>query len=406
MPIRNEILKIEKLDHQGRGISHLNGKIVFVENALEGEEVSAHITKENARYIEAVKNKIIKKSPKRVDSDCPYYEECGGCALRSLNYADTLEYKKNKVINILKKYSGISISPEIIKCENENNYRNKIEIKVVNGKVGFYKKGTHDCVEIDACLNAEASINTFLKDIKKLNLNNADVTIKSNYNGEIIISVNTKDKMDFDIDELKENNKLVGIIWNDKATYGEKSFIEIIDNKFFRESYDSFFQVNRYINSKLFSIIKENVDEYDNVLELCCGVGTLSIVASEKARAVYAIEINESAIKDALINAKMNKRDNVNFILGDAYKTVDKIADKIDTMIIDPPRSGLTKEAKDAIVKRNAKKIIYISCNPMTLARDLKDLKEEYEIEKSYILDMFPYTYHVECVTLLCRKTL
>lgn len=404
MPIRNEILKIEKLDHQGRGISHLNGKIVFVENALEGEEVNAHITKENAKYIEAVTDKIIKKSPKRVDSDCPYNEECGGCALRSLKYADTLEYKKNKVIGILKKYSGITISPEIIKCENENNYRNKIEIKVKDGKFGFYKKGTHDCVEIDSCLNAEAAINTFLKDIEKLNLKNADITIKSNYNGEIIISVNTDDKMDFDIDELKESNKLVGIIWNDKAIYGEKSFIEIIDNKFFRESYDSFFQVNRYINSKLFNIIQEIVDKSDNVLELCCGVGTLSIVASEKAKTVYAIEINESAIKDALINAKMNQRENVNFILGDAYKTVDKIADKIDTIIIDPPRSGLTKEAIDAIIKTNAKKIVYISCNPMTLARDLTELKEEYKIEKSYILDMFPYTYHIESLMVLERK--
>lgn len=404
MSIRNEILRIEKLDHQGRGISHLNGKIVFVENALEGEEVSAHITKENAKYIEAVTHKIIKRSSKRMDSDCPYYEECGGCALRSLNYADTLEYKKNKVIDILKKYSGISISPEIIKCENENNYRNKIEIKVKDGKVGFYKKGTHDCVEIDSCLNAETSINIFLKDIKKLNLENADITIKSNYNGEIIISVNTDDKMDFDIDELKENNKLVGIIWNDKAIYGENSFIEIIDNKFFRVSYDSFFQVNRYINSKLFSIIKENIDANDKVLELCCGVGTLSIVSSEKAKAVYAIEINESAIKDALINAKMNKRDNVNFILGDAYKTINKIADKIDTIIIDPPRSGLTTDAIDAIVKMNAKKIIYISCNPMTLARDLRNLKDEYKIEKSYILDMFPYTYHIESLMVLERK--
>lgn len=404
MPIKNETLIIEKLDHQGRGISYLNGKIVFIENALNGEKVEIIRTKETSKYIEAVATKIIAKSPKRVKSECPYYEKCGGCSLRSLSYNDTLEYKKNKVSEILKKYANIDINPIVLECSNQNNYRNKIEIKIKNGIPGFYKKGTHECISINKCLNAEKSINEFIKGINKLNLQNADITIKANYNDELIVSIKTNETMNFDINFFKNKYKLVGIIWNDKIVYGESYFIEIINNYYFRESYNSFFQVNRCINSKLFKIIEENIGKDDKVLELCCGVGTLSIVASEKAKAVYAIEINESAIKDALINAKMNKRDNVNFILGDAYKTVDKIDDKIDTIIIDPPRSGLTKEAIEAIGKTSAQKIIYISCNPMTLARDLKELKGEYLVKKAYILDMFPYTYHCESITVLEKR--
>lgn len=404
MHSKDNVLTILRLDHQGRGIAYLNDKIVFVENALIDEKVTIRIIKETKKYIEAVVDRYIEKSSKRVMSECPYFNECGGCALRSLNYENTLDYKKNKVKSILSKYAHIEIEPQIIESDNKNNYRNKIEIKIQNSICGFYKKGTHECININNCLNAEYAINKFLMCIDKLNLNNALVTIKSNYNGEIIVSVVTNEENNIDIDYLRSHNKIIGIIWNNKTIYGESSFIEIIDGLLFRESYNSFFQVNRNINSKLFNIIKDNISNKDKVLELCSGVGTLSIVASKYASKVYAIEINENAVRDALINAKMNSRDNINFILGDAYKSIDKIKDDIDTIIIDPPRSGLTVEARKKILDTKAKKIIYISCNPMTLVRDLNDLKGCYYVNKLYIMDMFPYTYHVESIVILERK--
>lgn len=395
---------IENLDHFGRGISHIDGKVVFIENALPCEEVDIEIIEDNKKYSIGKVVNYIKKSDKRVISECPYYSDCGGCALRNMSYDDTLEYKKNKVKNILSKYAGIDVDIEVIENKNKNNYRNKIELKIKDGIVGFYKNNTHDIVSVDKCINAEDAINNFIPYIKYLHINNGDATIKCNYNNELLIIINTLDNINIDIDKLCENNKIVGIVLNGKTIYGENNYIERVDNLFFKESYNSFFQVNRYINSKLFSIIKENITSKDTVLDLCCGVGTLSIVASENAKKVYGIEIVENAIKDALINAKMNKRDNVDFILGDAFSKIDLIKDDINVIITDPPRSGLNEKATESILNRECDKVIYISCDPITLARDLNMLKSKYNVKKVYIADMFSYTYHVESIWILSLK--
>lgn len=399
-------LQIVKSDHHGRGIGYLNEKIVFVDNALPGEIVEVNIDKENSKFILASAIDYISKSPRRVKSKCPNYPLCGGCQLRSMNYEDTLEFKRNKVSEILKKYAGLNVDIKMFKSEKKDFYRNKIELKVRNGHVGFYKNGTHEIVEVDRCLNAEETINSFLLNFDLLHLENGDITIKANYNGEILIVVNTSEKCNSDIEALREKNKLVGIVWNDKLVFGVDHFIEIIDNLFFKESYDSFFQINREITKILFNLLKENIEADYTVLDLCCGVGTLSIIASEKAKKVYGIEVVENSIKDALLNARMNRRENIDFILGDAFTGIEKIADTIDEIIIDPPRCGLNDIAIKSILQRNVKKIIYISCNPMTLARDLKLLTDKYNLEKVYALDMFPYTYHVECVALLSLRTL
>ena len=404
MPTKDNIeLNITKLDHHGRGIAYLDGKIVFVENALPGEKVLVKITNDEKKFMEAKVVEYLEKSNNRVKSKCPYYLECGGCHLRHMSYSDTLDFKKNKVREILEKYAGILPNIEVIKNPKKDFYRNKIELKIQDGIVGFYKKNSHDIVELDRCLNAEDAINSFLLNIDMLGIKNGEVVIKSNYNGELIIVINAIDA-NVNIEALRNKHKIVGIILNDKILFGTESFIEIVDNMFFKESYNSFFQVNRNINLELFKLIKENIDEDSIVLDLCSGVGTLSIVASEKAKEVYAIEIVENAVKDALINAKMNKKDNINFMLGDAFKLIDKIEDDIDTIIVDPPRSGLNRESLESILKIVPKKMIYISCDPLTLARDLKVLKSKYEVKKFYLLDMFSYTYHVETVMVLEKK--
>lgn len=397
-------LKICKYDHYGRGISYIDGRIVFVENAMPGEVVEAEIVKDTAKFCEAKVLNYISKSDARTKSRCPYYEECGGCQLRHLSYDDSLEFKKNKQLEILKKYAGLELETTVIKNKNRDFYRNKIELQVRDGVYGFFKKGSHEIVEVDRCLNAEESINTILRSTHLLHIENGVVTIKSNYNGEIILSIESDDEQSIEIEKLREKCKLVGIVYNDKLVFGADHFIEIIDNTLFKETYNSFFQINRYINVELFKIVSDNVDEGSTVLDLCCGVGTLSLIASRKAKKVYAIEIVENAIKDALINSKMNKIENVCFMLGDAYKSIGKIDDVIDCVIIDPPRSGLTEEAAKSLMSKYPKKIVYISCDPVTLARDLNVLKEKYDVKKLYLLDMFSYTYHLESVCILNRE--
>ena len=390
---------IDRMDNFGNGIGLLNGKIVFVRGALTGETIDVNIIKNKKNYMEGVVNLIINKSPKRVEPFCKYYGKCGGCSLCHMNYENTLEYKKYRVENILSKYNIPKIN--VIKNNKELYYRNKIELKVIMGKIGFYEKRTHNLIEIDECKIAKKSINKTFKFIKNMKLKNANITIKANYNDEILIVINSRE---VPVISKPEDYKIIGIVLNDKCIYGQDNFMEMINNLFFTVSYNSFFQVNNYINSLLFNLIKENVTS-SNVLDLYSGVGTLSIVASKVAKKVYAIEVVDNAVKNALLNAKINKCDNINFILGKVEDKITFINDKIDTVIIDPARAGLDKKTIDVINKLNPYKIIYVSCNVQSLANDLIGFSN-YNIKQLYILDMFSYTYHVECVSVLHRKSL
>jgi len=397
-------IDIIKLDHQGRGIGYIDNKITFVKNALPDEKVTIEIKKENSKFNEAFMIDIITKNPKRIKSKCPYFEVCGGCQLRHMSYEETLKFKENKVKEILKKYTGLEVKTEMIKNSNKDFYRNKAEFKIRDGIIGYYKSSTHELVPIERCFNVEESINKFLMTANLLNLENAKVTVKTNHNAEIILIIETEELNNINVTQLREKNKLVGIVYNNELVFGSDHFIENIDGLFFKESYNSFFQINRHITEKLLNIIKENIKDNETVLDLCCGVGTLSIVASLKAKKVYGIEIVENSIRDAILNAKMNKRDNIYFMLGDAFALMNKIEDTIDTIIIDPPRSGMSKEGIEGILKIKPSNIIYTSCDIMTLSRDLIFLKDEYEIKKVHVLDMFSYTYHVETVTILKRR--
>ncbi len=397
-------LKIEKLDHRGRGISYDEGKIVFVENALPGETVEVSITKDTVKYKEGLVSLYIHKSDSRTKSKCPYYEDCGGCHLRHMSYDDTIKFKKNKLSEILFKYAGLNPDIEVIKNKNRDFYRNKVELHIVDGITGFYKKASHDLVETDRCLNVEEAINTIMRSVDFFHLQNADMIIKCNYNGEVIIDIKSEEKPNIEIEPLRNKVKLVGIVYNDELLFGADHYIEMMGGLLFKETYNSFFQVNRYINEQLFALVKENLSSDETVLDMCSGVGTLSILAATVSKKVYGIEIVENAVKDAIVNARMNKIENVDFMLGDAFKNAKKIAEPIDTIILDPPRNGLSTEGLKSIIDIAPDKIIYISCDPVTLSRDLKVLKEDYEIKKVYLLDMFSYTYHIECLCVLNRR--
>lgn len=397
-------IKIEKLDNQGRGICFIDNKITFVPNALPNEVVNIKLTKQTKKYNEAQVINYIETSQNRIIPECPFYISCGGCDLMHLSYKDTLSYKKEKLQSILKKYSNIEQDIEIIPSSNNLNYRNKITLKVINRKYGYYISSTHKLVEVDNCLLAEPAIMSFIKDINKLNVVNGEVVIRSNYNSELLIIIKTEDDIQPDIEYLKQNHKIVGIILNDKILIGEDHFIEIINHQLFNVSYDSFFQINRDICSKLFDLIKNHIKDNETILDLYCGVGTLGINTSSKAKKVYGIEIVKNAVLNAISNSKINKRDNIYYMLGDVGKNLPKINDKIDTIIVDPPRAGLDNNTKKHLINFHPNKIIYVSCDPMTLARDLKELSEYYNIIEIKGLDMFPYTHHVESFAVMKRK--
>ena len=388
---------IDRMDHFGNGIGNINGKIIFVKGALPGETVDVTITKDKKSFMEGTINTIIYKSSKRVEPFCKYFEVCGGCSLCHLNYENTLEYKKERVKNILYKFDIPKIN--VIKNENDLYYRNKIELKIVDGKLGFYEKSTHNLIEIKDCKVTKKSINKSFEFVKNMKLENANVTIRANYNDEVLIIIDSKEKP---VILNPEDYKIGGIVLNDKCIYGQDNFMEKINNLFFTVSYNSFFQVNNYINLELFNLIKENIVG-KTVLDLYSGVGTLSIVASKVVDKVYSIEVTQNAVKNALINAKINKCDNINFILGKVEDKIGFINDKIDTIIVDPARAGLDKKTIEVINKLSPQRIIYVSCDTQSLANNLVDLTN-YEIKKFYILDMFSYTYHIECFCILDRK--
>ena len=388
---------IDRMDHFGNGIGNINGKIIFVKGALPGETVDLIITKDKKSFMEGTINTIIYKSSKRVEPFCKYFGVCGGCSLCHLNYENTLKYKKERVKNILSKFDIPIIN--VIRNENDLYYRNKIELKIVDGKLGFYEKSTHNLIEIDECKITKKSINKSFEFVKNMKLENANVTIRANYNDEVLIIIDSKEKP---VILDPEDYKIVGIVLNDKCIYGQDNFMEKINNLFFTVSYNSFFQVNNYINLELFNLIKENIVG-KTVLDLYSGVGTLSIVASKVVDKVYSIEVIANAVKNALINAKINKCDNINFILGKVEDKIGFINDKIDTVIVDPARAGLDKKTIEVINKLSPQRIIYVSCDTQSLANNLVDLAN-YEIKKFYILDMFSYTYHIECFCVLDRK--
>ena len=395
---------IEKLDNQGRGICFINNKITFIPNTLPTEEVEIEITKESKKYNEAKVINYLKKSKKRIEGLCPYFGFCGGCELLHSSYEDTINFKKEKLESIIYKYAHIKENIEIIKSDNRLNYRNKITLKIKDGHYGYYENNSHNLIEINNCLLVEEPINELIKDISHLNIQNGEVIIRSNYNKELLIHIKSKEKVQPDIEYLKSKHKIVGIILNDKPLIGETSFIEIINHMLFQVSYDSFFQVNRNICSKLFNIIEEEINDNETILDLYCGVGTLGINATKKAKKAYGIEIVKNAVLNAITNSKINKRDNIYYMLGDVSTTLPKINEKIDTIIVDPPRAGLDSITKETILNLKAKKIIYVSCDPMTLARDLKELQEIYNIKKIKGLDMFPMTHHCESITVLERR--
>lgn len=406
----NDIMEkvvIDRMDHQGRGIGKINNLIVFIPNTLVGEEVKIKIEKQKKHYLEGEVVEFIKVSDRRVKPNCPYFEKCGGCNLMHLKLKDQIKYKEEMLENIFKRYFKEKVRIEPVINLNEYGYRNKVTFQV-NKNIGFYQKKTNSLIEIDRCLIANEKINDILVKIKR--------NIKLDTGSKLIIraSKNTDDTMvildtskDLNINFLE--NQVSSIILKKKNhtnIYGKNKIIEKLGKYSFFISPDAFFQTNTLVATEVYDSIIElaNFSKNDDVLDLFCGTGTISIYISSYVKKVIGVEINANAIKDAKENKRLNNVKNVSFRCGDVGTVLNRDNYYPDVIIVDPPRGGLNRKTINELLKIKAKKIIYVSCNPITLVRDLNLLTNDYKLELVRPFDMFPNTYHVECVLLLNLK--
>ena len=402
--------KIYRLDNFGRGISYYNGKVIFIENAIDDENIEANVRELKKNVYEADATRIIDKSMYRVEPKCPYYKDCGGCNIMHMSYTKQLKFKEEKVKYLLKKFADVDqdkVKPII--PTSQFGYRNKVTLKV-REKVGFYKKKSYEIVPIYSCQVANPKINDIIKEITNLEYKNVEeVIIKASTQGETMVIL----KAVGDIDEEYFFKKLEYLTDNiavlkdgvSKTIFGKGYILEKVGNYYFKISSLSFFQVNTEGAEKLYDKVKEygSLQTNERVLDLYCGTGTIGIYLSDSAKDVTGLEINNEAVADAQDNIEINKVINVKVEQKDVSKVIDKY-ENIELVVLDPPRSGLSKKALSNLLEINPNRIVYVSCDPATLSRDLNLLKETYELTEVTPVDMFPNTYHVECVCLLMKK--
>lgn len=399
---------IDRIDHQGRGIGYIDGKIIFVKNALPGERVKVNVVYENKKFYEGVVLEYYNKSDSRVDVLCPYYDSCGGCDIMHMNYDFQHDYKINKVKDIIRKFVKEDIFISDISYDSQFNYRNKATFHVKEG-IGYFKEKTYDLIPIDKCMISSNEINSTLDILKKMNLSGVNqVVVRSSfYDKSVMVIFHVSDKVNesYLIEELKNYVSSIYVKKNDyKLIYGDKYIIDKIGDLKFVISPDSFFQVNTPMAYKLYSKVREYAGSTSdsNVLDLYCGTGTIGLFVGGKS--LVGVEINESAINDANVNKDLNGVSNARFICGDSGKVLKKLDKNFDVVIVDPPRSGLSSLSIEEVISVGAKRVVYVSCDPVTLARDLNIFKEYYDVKEISLFDLFPNTHHVESVCLLERR--
>ena len=414
MEIKN--IKIIDILQDGRAVAKTESKTAFIEGAIYGEVCNIKVNNEKKNFFEAEKTKTLEKSPYLRKPPCPYYYECGGCSIMDINYKSQIKLKKNLIKNALLKSAKIKIDDiEILEGE-EFGYRNKIRLQInKNGKLAYNKKYSNDLVEIKDCLLAKDLIRKNLEKIeeitkeitKKYPDSLEEITIRAN-DKEILLNIKIKDEkiIPYIKNQYKNSTYNINLI-NKKETInisGKNHLVYNLLGKKFKITMNDFYQVNDYMTEKLYKTAKDFLGENQKVLDLFCGSATSSIAINDDN--VVGIEINKNAIKDAKENAKENDLKDYKFIAKNANYIDDKFIkkEKIDAIVLDPPRRGLDKEIIKTIAKTKIKKIVYISCNPQTLARDIKRFQEKgYNLEKIKGCDMFSETMHVETVALLSK---
>ncbi len=448
---KNEEYIVDIIDNgfEGEGIAKIKDFTIFIPGAIIGEKVKIHILKVNSSYAFAKIIEILEKSKNRIDTNCNTYEKCGGCNLRHICYEETLNMKKNAVQSLVNKTLSNKLKVKnTIGMENPYYYRNKAQYPVgidKNGKsiIGVFANRTHNIIPIDNCKiqdkNSE-EIAKFIIDF--INKNNISVYNEKTCNGlfrHVVIKVGKRtneimcilvingdnfEKEKKLVEELKQNfsniktivkninKKNTNVILGEKniTLYGSGYIEDKLGDYTFKISPMSFYQINPIQTEKLYNLAIQmaNLTGNETILDLYCGIGTIGIFASKYVKKVYGIEIVEQAVEDAKENARINNITNTDFFAGDVEVILEDLLKnkniKPDVVFVDPPRKGLDNVTINNILKVLPNKIVYISCNPATLIRDLKLLEDKYELLEIQPVDMFPFTSHVECVTVLQLK--
>lgn len=448
---KNEIynITISDLGTQGEGIGKIDGYAMFIKNTLPGETVKTLVVKANKNYGYGKAIEIINESPYRVKPLCNVAGRCGGCTLQHLDYTEQLKRKQNKVKQNIERIGGFNNVnvEETIGMDNPYNYRNKAQYPVNEDKnginIGFYSLGSHKIVNFDDCLIGSKNnkdilniIKTFMIDHNISSYNESTgkgivrhILIREGYyTNEImvclVVNSNTfKYKKQF-IDYLSKIRNIKSIVINYNTVksnvilgnkcetlWGNDYITDNIGDLRFRISPLAFFQVNPIQTHKLYSKALEFADlkGTETVIDAYCGIGTISLFLAQKAKKVYGIEIVPQAIENAIKNAKLNNIDNAEFFVGKSEDIVPKLYKdrnvKPDIIVVDPPRKGCEESLLNLMINMNPEKIVYVSCDSATLARDLKILckTNKYKISKVQPVDMFPHSYHVETVVLMSR---
>ena len=446
---KNEEYIVEIIDNgfQGEGIAKIDGFTIFIPNAIKGEKVKIIIVKVLSSHAFGKIIEIINKSPQRTESDCTTYKRCGGCDLRHIKYKETLKIKQNAVQSLVNKTLKNKIEvKETVGMENPYNYRNKAQYPIgkdKNGKpvIGVFANRTHEIIPIDKCMIQDEKTEQIAKYIFDFIIKN-NISIYDEKTGKglvrhIVTKIGKKTKeimciivingnqipkeqqlvkdVTNQFPEVKSivkniNTKNTNVILGTKNVdlYGNGYIQDILGEYTFNISPLSFYQVNPIQAEKLyeFGVKGANIKKEDIVFDLYCGIGTISL--SKYAKKVYGIEIVKEAVESAKENAKINNVNNTEFIAGDVEKVLDDLLNKQNiipnVVMFDPPRRGLDDLTINNILKIAPKKVVYISCNPATLVRDLSRFEKAYEIVEIQPVDMFPFTSHVECVTVLYAK--
>ena len=434
---------------EGEGIAKIEGFTIFVPNSLKGERVRILIVKVLSSHAFGKVLEIIEKSDARIESDCATYKRCGGCDLRHIKYEETLKMKQNAVQSLVNKTLKTKINvEETLGMDKPYHYRNKAQYPVgidKNGKpiIGVFAKRTHEIIPIEECLIQNKKTEKLAKFVFDfINKNNISIYNEKTGKGLVrhivtkigiktneimcIIVINgleipNEEKLVNEIKNNFENVKTIIKNINMKNTnvilgkeninlYGDGYIKDKLGEFIFKISPLSFYQVNPIQAEKLYEIGVEgaNITKNDVVFDLYCGIGTISLFMSKYAKKVYGIEIVKEAVKAAEENGKINNINNTEFIVGDVEKILDNLININniipDIVMVDPPRKGLDNKSIENILKIKPKKLVYISCNPATLVRDLSKLEEKYNVEFIKPVDMFPFTSHVECVSVLELK--
>ena len=434
------ILEITGLGSSGEGIGAIDGLKVFVEGALPGEQVRVQVTVAKARYAKGDLLEILKPSPHRTEPPCPLFDRCGGCQLQHVAYAQQLEMKRARVIDALERiggFKGVTVAP----CEPSPSplaYRNKIQLPVVTGPngtlIGLYRRHSHDVIPVDRCLIHCDLGETVYRDVQQLIQESGlkpyctrsrkgdlrHLLIKSAiHTGEVLVALVTTgrgpakalaEKILSSIPAVKgvieninarHDNVILGSRYRTLA--GENAIHETLCGLTFKVSAASFFQVNTDQAEQLYTKALElaELDATTTLLDAYCGVGTLALIAAKHVQRVVGIECVPQAITDAKENGERNGIENATFICGNAETAIRDIG-AVDVALLNPPRKGCDPALLNELIAHPPQKIIYVSCDPATLARDLAILvKGGFSLQSTHPFDMFPQTSHVETIVKL-----